>query len=293
MFGFWNRGKRRRTGVTPLPSRVVYSACNDDADEDRWHDHSSALDSNGETLKLTGTGAVEAMAARIAEFVVAGLGDRISTADVAEQTVKQIRIGFDGSFAHLAGQVSTAISNDIEERGRHVDGLIGRSLKPVADRVARAVVRDAESHWAAIRKDLSDTSIQAAQHSAVRPIVDHLIAVFDRIQDERAFLAAGFRKDVNLTLDARVRYFFEKYDAAIGSVATEILMILRGMGVEQTQANAGPFDPRTQKVVSIEDTARANLDGHVARVVRAGFHRGGTLIRPELVIVYRKAGAKS
>lgn len=294
---FW---KRKQSDHLPLPARVIFPAPNSDHSDESYDietdtddNHAVTSDSNGAPLELTGHDAVNSFATQIAERVMAGVNDRENAADLVRESIQQFHAEVENRIADLARQLSTTIAEDIEVRGKHVDGLIGRSLKPVADRVARAVVKDADSHWIAIRKELSESSIRAAQDSAVNPIIDQQIAMLDRVRDERAFLATAFRKDNDLTLDANARQYFEQYDAAIASVVTEILMNLRALGVEQTQGNAGPFDPKTQRVVGIEETSRADLDGHVARIVRAGFTRNGAQIRPELVIVYRKGEEKS
>jgi molecular chaperone GrpE (heat shock protein) len=116
--------------------------------------------------------------------------------------------------------------------------------------------------------------------------------MFDRIHDEDAFLVAWYRRSPDLALNLGSRQLQERYDEAVRSFAAEALMILRSLGVEQMQGGAGPFDPQRQRVVAVETTTRPELDGHVARIVRAGFLWNGTLYRPELVVVYKQEQKK-
>ncbi len=90
------------------------------------------------------------------------------------------------------------------------------------------------------------------------------------------------------------RQLQERYNDAVVSFATEILMTLRGLGVEEIQGGAGQFNPQPPRVVDKEMTTRPDMDGHVAKIVRAGFTWNGMMLRPEEVIVYKcKKGAQS
>ncbi|MCB9852829.1 MAG: nucleotide exchange factor GrpE [Phycisphaerales bacterium] len=300
MLSFLKWRKRKRSDRPPLPSRVIFSSSNGDNDNehcdieaDMADESTVASDSNGQPLALNSHEAIDTFATRIADLVIAAVDDRATATNVVQESIQRFRVEFDDRIADLGRQISKTIADGIDARGRHVDGLIGRSLKPIADRVARALVKDADPHWTAIHKDLSDGTIRAAQDSAVNPIIEQQIVMLDRVRDERAFLASAFHKDTHLTLDVGARQFFEQYDAALASVVTEILMNIRGFGVEQAHGKAGPFDPKSQRVVGTDESTRPDLDGHVARVVRPGFSRNGTQIRPELVIVYRNGEARS
>ena len=132
-----------------------------------------------------------------------------------------------------------------------------------------------------------ETCSITTQRAILRPVIDRLIRFLDRIHDEREFLAAWYRKNPELPLHLGSRQVQERYDDAVGSLATEVHMILRGLGVEPIQGCSGPFNPQHQHVAGVESTARSELDGHVAKIVRAGFTWSGTMLRPEAVVVFK------
>lgn len=66
-------------------------------------------------------------------------------------------------------------------------------------------------------------------------------------------------------------------------------MLLASLGVEKLEPPSGAINPRLQHVVGVEPAPPPpELDGHVARVVAAGFTWNGAIHRLEKVIAYKE-----
>ncbi len=210
-----------------------------------------------------------------------------ATASLA-QTLADLRALIADNLNAHGKKVGDDVLRRLDKQCRYFQTLLDRGLPPLGDRIIEAVKKDSESHWAVLRKEMTEACSATTQRAAQRPIVDQLIALYDRINDERAFLNASYRKEPDLALQLGCRQLQERSDSAVRSFASEVLIILRTVGVEPIAAGAGPFDPVNQRVVGVEPTSRADLDGHVSRIVRAGFVWAGTLLRPESVYVFKK-----
>ena len=160
--------------------------------------------------------------------------------------------------------------------------------KELTDKIATTVRADTEQHWSALEKMLVEVCSTATQCAIQRPIIDVLIALQDRIHNDVVFLSAWYHKNPDLTLHIGCRQLQERYDNALRSYAAEILIILRGLGVEQIQGVSGRFNPQHQRVVDVELTTQPELDGHIAKILRAGFTWNSTILRPEEVIVFKQ-----
>ncbi len=187
-----------------------------------------------------------------------------------------------------ADKIALDVGRRMDRQARDLHGLIERMLNPLAPDITAVLTQHADGHWSGMKKEVMEVCSRATQQAAQRPIVDQLIALLDRIREERGFLASWYRKDPNLSFDIGARQLYERYDAAIGSLASESLMILRGLGVEQIDGGSGRFNPQIQEVVDVELTRRPELDGQVARIVRGGFLWNGAILRSERVVVYKK-----
>ncbi len=78
------------------------------------------------------------------------------------------------------------------------------------------------------------------------------------------------------------------HDLAEGNVAvrSQIRQVLRRAGVEIITAEPGcPFDPAWQTVVD-RDTGDDGQPGTVSRIVRPGWRRAGTVLRPMEVVLW-------
>ncbi len=185
-------------------------------------------------------------------------------------------------------KISDDVIHVVDKHCQVQKAMLEQGLLALGDRIIDVAKKDSESHWAVLRREMTESCSTTTQCAAQRPIVDQLIALCDRINDERTFLTASYRKEPDLALQLGCRQLQERSDSAVRSFASEVLIILRAVGVEPIAAGAGPFDPVIQRVVGVEPTSRADLDGHVSRIVRAGFVWAGTLLRPESVYVFKK-----
>ena len=221
---------------------------------------------------------------------LAQLFDR-QTTDQATQFADQLNeslAAIDNRADALGEKIAEDLVRQLDQQGRSLHELLERLLNPLADHITAAARKDAEEHWSAIRMELTEACSIETQRATQRPIIDRLIALLDRIRDEGAFLTTWYRKDPNFPLHIGCRQLQERYDDALNSYVAEIHMVLRGLGVEQIEGCSGPFNPHHQQVVDVEMTTRPNLDGHVAKIVRAGFMWNGAILRPEQVVVFKK-----
>ena len=187
-----------------------------------------------------------------------------------------------------AARVEARVASRLEQLCRELPATFTGSLEGLPQRIATTVHSLAEASTAALRKELSDGVAANVHRACLRPVIDQILALHDRIDDERQFLGVSFRRDADLATHIGARQLQAQHDAAAQSFGTEILMILRGMGVEPLDVSGPELDPHLQRVVDVELTSRAELDGRIARITRRGFRWNGALLRPEQVIVYKK-----
>lgn len=198
------------------------------------------------------------------------------------------------SHARLAEQINTAVEQINENVATRISaeatGLqhtVEQQLDPLADRLQACLAKSTADHWFAIAGQLEEACSATTQRATLRPVIDQLLALQDRIGDERAFLTAWYRREPELGMHLGCRQMFERYDSAVQSFVTEIYMILGSLDVHPLNGCAGPFNSQQQKIVGLEATTNPELDGHVARVVRPGFTWAGTVLRPEQISVFK------
>lgn len=185
-------------------------------------------------------------------------------------------------------KISDDVIHVVDRHCQTQRSMLEQGLLALGDRIIDVAKKESEGHWLVLRKEMTESCSRTTQRAAQRPIVDQLIALYDRVNDERAFLGAWYRKDSELPLHVGARQLQDRSQSAIASFAVEILVILRSIGVEMIEGVCGPFNPQFQKVVGVEPAPRPELDGHVARVVRAGFVWNGLTVRHENVIAFKK-----
>lgn len=155
------------------------------------------------------------------------------------------------------------------------------------DRSVEEFDRRTVEKWDRLNRDIAGLVEGDARQALLAPIVTQLLAVHDRILSEVAFQAAFCRRLEATSLDTGVRAVFEQCESAQRSYVAELRMLLASLGVEPLETAPGPIKPRLQHVVGVEPTASPELDGHVARVVAAGFTWNGAIHRLEKVIAYK------
>lgn len=145
--------------------------------------------------------------------------------------------------------------------------VIAQRLDELTDLFRRRLVADREKQRAfdALYGQLEQARALADGQHLV-PLLRRLINVIDRLDADQGELAQ--------------------------SVAEELVDILAQYEVERLASPTGPeaeaFDPRTQEVATVLDTADSEQDGTVAQVRRAGWRLGGArVLRPTLVDVHR------
>jgi len=231
---------------------------------------------------------VTALAKQVVSYLVPLIDQRDRV--VADQIAERFLEGRTAISEHIdtfGVKFAESLVQQLDQQGRDLCESLESQVQPLGDRIVAAATQAAEEHGAALRKALQEACSTTTQRAAQRPVVDGLIALLDRIRDEREFLTTWYRKDTQLALQLGCRQLHERYDDAVGSFAAEIHMILRSLGVEQIAGCSGPFNPQHQRVVALEMAANPDLDGHVAKIVRAGFTWNGTILRPEHVVVFK------
>lgn len=68
------------------------------------------------------------------------------------------------------------------------------------------------------------------------------------------------------------------------AIRSLMLSSLSSLGNESIDPLREPFDPRTQRALAFQPSAEVPAD-HVLAVIRTGWRRGGTLIRPADVVI--------
>lgn len=187
-----------------------------------------------------------------------------------------------------AARVEARVAARLDQLCQELPTTFSGSLEGLPQRIATTVHTLTEASTAALRKVLSDAVVANVERACLRPVIDQLLALHDRIDDERQFLGASFRRDADLATQIGARQLQAQHDGAARSFAAEILMILRGLGVEPLELSGPELNPHLQRVVGVESTSSAELDGRIARITRRGFRWNGALLRPEQVIVYKK-----
>lgn len=121
--------------------------------------------------------------------------------------------------------------------------------------------------------------------------------VVDRMEKlEADFLFKEFRKrlflDLIMLYDRVVRLSRDTTDAddileAFGSIATELLQILKHQGVLRVEASSPKFDPSIQQVLDVVETSETSMDGTVDKILMEGFVYRDVLLRPQGVVIAR------
>lgn len=79
----------------------------------------------------------------------------------------------------------------------------------------------------------------------------------------------------------------EPSSALLEVLRSEVRMSLERHGVAPYRSAGGPLEPRRQRTLSVAETGDPELDGKVARSLRAGYLWGTQVLRPEDVVVHR------
>lgn len=171
--------------------------------------------------------------------------------------------------------------------------IIEQGLADIKVYLADLVKRELATQIAAIGSNLTDSCSQTATRAILRPVIERLISLVDRMQADRKFQALRFQRNPELGNHLGCRQLHQANDEMVASFYQELLMILQTLDVTPLQSPAGRFDPKDQQVVKVEPTTNAELNGHVKEIVRAGYVWCGTVLRPEQIIVYKKKEMKN
>lgn len=185
-------------------------------------------------------------------------------------------------------QISEAVASRMVDDVREFEQVVAQHLDPLAESLRTAVENKVTDQLSAVGNHVADVCSASAQQAVLRPVVDQILALLDRMGDERTYLTWWYRKDPELGLHLGCRQLHERYDGAVQSFRQEIYILLRSLDVHPLDGCAGPFNPRHQQIVGVEATTNPELDGHVARAVRPGFLWGGMILRPEQIVVFKK-----
>jgi hypothetical protein len=207
--------------------------------------------------------------------------DQLKTIARADEANDQQRI------QSLTEQTSAAIAGRLDQLGREVQQRLVGYASELAAKAAVTLADEASRYWSSLEQRTEETCSTTAQHALQRPIIDALVALYDRVCQEARFQSLWYRKDPELTSHLGCRQVQERCESASRSYAAELLRILQSLNVEPIVGGGGQFNPHHQRVVDVEMTSQSELDGHTARIVRPGFTWNSTILRPEEVIVFK------
>jgi len=187
-----------------------------------------------------------------------------------------------GAVAEGTGECSPDVSGRVKVPERleaDVTRLISELGESLNARVARIIKTGIEK--------LTSAMSEATADAALRPVVNRVLELVDRMAAEREFLAASYRDNPELVTNLACRRLWTQCDLAIGSFIQECHVLLEGLGIRPIEGPAGRFDPRCQQIVGTTPTAEDRLDGHISRIVRPGYLRKGEVLRAEKVFVFK------
>jgi len=159
------------------------------------------------------------------------------------------------------------------------------AMDALANRLSLAVESVAEKAGNALRLEACNCVKTARRQEALRPLIDSLILLLDRIEREIKEIKKPTASSEDrptgcgCTSDATI--------AVLQSFAKEIESILRVFEVRPMEEAFGEFDPKRQQVVSVEPTSDPELDGVIRDIVRRGYTWNGRVLRSELVTLFQ------
>jgi molecular chaperone GrpE (heat shock protein) len=208
-------------------------------------------------------------------------------ADHIVEVLLQNQAGLQEQIGSAAQEIGKSLAERVTQQGQSLEKMAIQREGLLADRLESALTRVSADHWTTFIGQVQEVCSATVQRAALRPAIEQLLAMLDRVVDERIYLAAGYRKDPELASILPCRLLFERYDDVLKSCSIELHLILSNLGVCPLAGTAGRFDPHCQRVVGTEPTSNPDLDGHVARIVAGGFTWHGSMLRPEKVVVYK------
>lgn len=290
IFGFFNGRPRKHPtsrNTTFPPESILPLAVGDEEIAPTCHESPPESDATCASIDLDAQ--ANAIAGTILPRIVKAVAQQGSEIAMSmTKALADLSPAIEANLAVHGNKIGEHVLRRLDKQCRLFQALIERSVTPMGGRIVESMRDEISSHGTALRKEVTETCSAAAQRAAMKPVVDQLIALFDRINEEREFLGSTYRKDLDLVHHLASRQHHERCDGAVRSFALEVQIILRSIGVEPIDAGAGLFDAQLQRVVGVEPSPRADLDGHIARIVRAGWVWNGTLLRPESVVVFKK-----
>ena len=121
--------------------------------------------------------------------------------------------------------------------------------------------------------------------------------VVDRMEKlEADFLFKEFRKrlflDLIMLYDRVVQLSKDISNAdnvleAFGSIATELLQILKQQGVQRVEVLSPKFDPSIQQVLDVVEVSETSMEDTVDKILMEGFIYRDVLLRPQGVVIAR------
>jgi len=205
----------------------------------------------------------------------------------ASELARTSRDAVEQQIGALTEKLETAFAARLDELGRVLQESLARHAGALVEKSAADFKGEAAERWSALEQHLAEACSAIAQRAIQRPIIDALVNLHDRIRNEAMFHSLRYRENAELTRNVGCRQLYEWTDDALRSYAAEVLQILQGLGVELIVGSGGIFNPHHQRVREVEPTCQPELDGHVARILRAGFIWHGSVLRSEEVTVFK------
>ena len=156
--------------------------------------------------------------------------------------------------------------------------------------------RALEAQLVELRQALEDLQEQFSEKitrdDAKRLLISKVVERMEKLESD--FLFREFRKklflDVIMLYDRVVRLSKDKEwtdleDEVLGSIATEILQVLKQQCVVRVVASSSAFDESIQEALDVVETSDESMDATVSEILRDGFVYRDVLLRPQGVVV--------
>ncbi len=201
--------------------------------------------------------------------------------------IRQAEEAADEKICLVIERVTADMAQHIHQLSQSLSVDLGERMDRLQQGVTASLERALQTGLGELKDQLTEATSDAARKTILRPIVDQLVAMRDRVLAEREFLSASYHREPELHGHLGCRQLHQQAEAVLTSLSQELLSILRQLDVIPIQAPAGQFNPRHQQIVSVEPTSDPQRDGHVSKILRPGYLWCGTVLRPEWVVVYK------
>ena len=223
--------------------------------------------------------------------------------DALEKTAKDLAGALPGALAAQMNGQQSALASQIEDLGKALRSGLTDLHKILADRfgghdgqlaglleeikraqVEKRVLTEMHDRCRALTE-------QQHEREVLGPIFQAVISVLDRLYQENAKTKRLLDQHVDSQDWQATTHLGQVLEARKADEA-ELTNVLANFSVEPFRHPGDRVDASHQKAIQVVKTPDPGLHGHIARRLRPGYRRNGTILRRELVSVYVKEDQK-